>query len=107
VTKYIYAIYVDGVVCSSTAPGGSRQRAGDRVRGQMIADDRTALKGRPRQSRLVQGTSPPATLGPTIALATFDTEATLAGSPTFCKRGLTGFHSQLRWRTRKVTASQV
>jgi len=50
----------------------------------MIADDRTALKGRPRQSRLVQGTSPPATLGPTIALATFDTEATLAGSPTFC-----------------------
>src|SRR6266446_6819388 len=32
---------------------------------------------------------------------------TLAGPPTFCKRRLTGFHSQLRWRTRKVTASQV
>ena len=41
------------------------------------------------------------------ARLSFDTEATLAGPPTFCKRGLTGFHSQLRWRTRKVTASQV
>src|SRR5262249_25726164 len=71
-----FAIYVDGVVCSSTALGGSRQRAGDRVRGQMIADDRTALKGGPRQSRLVQGLhlpplsdqrlrSPPSTRRPT------------------------------------------